>query len=192
MPELDDDKLIIRIATGDKPSFAAFLTRHLTSVVKFAHRYTGNRADAEDIAQDTFARIWQRASDWQPRGVTPRAWMYRISYNLCIDFLRKKRPHTNAEIIEFPTDPKDDPEQQYVSGKQDERLQQALTALPQRQLTALTLCVWQGLSNKEAAACMDIKVDALESLLSRARRKLKQLLSVDTNTQPGTGTRYDT
>lgn len=191
MPELEDDKLIARIAAGDKPSFAAFLSRHLTSVVKFAARYTGNRADAEDIAQDTFTRIWQHAADWQPRGVTPRAWMYRISYNLCIDFLRKQRPTTSAEIIEFPAGPGDDPELQYVSGRQDQRLQQALTTLPQRQLTALTLCVWQGLSNKEAAACMDIKVDALESLLSRARRKLKQVLSVDT-TQPGTGTHYDT
>lgn len=182
MPELADDKLIIRIAAGDKRSFAAFLTRHLASVVKFANRYTRNRADAEDIAQDTFARIWQHAADWQPRGLSPRAWMYRISYNLCIDFLRKQRPQTSAEIIEFPTGPGDDPEYQYVSAQHHEQVQQALATLPERQLTALTLCVWQGLSNKEAAACMGVKVDALESLLARARRALKQQFSITSDT----------
>ena len=72
------------------------------------------------------------------------------------------------------------PEETVSNQAQSRRLVIALAALPERQRTALTLCAYHGLSNKEAAVVMDINVEALESLLSRARRKLRKSLILDT------------
>ena len=174
----DDIALMAAIANGDRNAFQIFLSRHIYAVVQFARRYMTNLADAEDIAQETFFRTWQKAATWSPQGHSPRSWLYRIAYNLCIDEVRK-RP-ASEEITDNTTDCVTDTFEATLENTTElEQLTRSFKQLPERQHTAITLCALQGLSNKEAAAAMDISVDALESLLSRGRRQLRNLLQQD-------------
>ena len=176
----DDTVLLARIAGGDRAAFGVMLERHLEPLVKFAVRYTGNFADAEDVAQETFARVWSHAPHWREQGATPRAWLYRIAYTRCVDLLRRRTPHVPMSETEPEAEPlsvaRADPMEHLVHDRGMRQLVAAMGQLPERQYTALNLCAYEGLSNKEAAAVMGLSVDALESLLARGRRRLRTLL----------------
>lgn len=181
---IDDVALMASIAAGDRVAFNGFLSRHLSAVVQFARRYLPNQADAEDIAQETFFRVWKKADSWKPQGHSPRSWVYRIAYNLCIDEIRR-RPATgpgadagvessSVEISSLETTIEQDSDLSL--------LRYSLKNLPERQRTAISLCALQGLSNKEAATVMGVSVEALESLLSRGRRLLRSRVQQDGET----------
>lgn len=163
------------IARQDQHAFAELLTRYLSKTLLFIKRYIVSHAQAEDIGQEVFIRVWQHAGKWQDQSVSAKSWIFRIAYNLCIDELRKSRQQTDStdELENNMT-----PETQYIQSQQTSMVNNAIAALPERQRSALWLCAYEGLSNKEAAAALDISVQALESLLSRARRKLKEQLTV--------------
>lgn len=178
----DDVNLMASIANGDKNAFNHFLSRHLPAVVQFARRYLSSQADAEDIAQETFFRVWRKAVTWQPQGYSPRGWLYRIAYNLCIDEIRRKpvNQHLSNDVTENISEQDSDSLEVSIETDSDlYRLTHLLKQLPERQRTALSLCALQGLSNKEAAIVMDISIDALESLLSRGRRQLRNHMKND-------------
>jgi len=160
------------IAQGNGGAFTALVTRHINSVVRYALRYVGFHADAEDIAQEAFIRLWKHAANWEQQGFTLRSWLYRITYNLCIDQLRKRK-QTIPIDDELSLSSVDQPDDALVEHQQQKEIRQALASLPERQRSAILLCVYQGLTNIEAAMVMDISVEALESLLSRGRRTLK-------------------
>ena len=173
--ELDDEELMAGIAQGDKRAFSEFVTRHLASIMAFAARHLPCRSDAEDVAQEAFTRLWQKAPQWQSRGIAPKSWVYRTTYNLCIDNLRKQNPDAAIDdqqgLVSL-----ENAEDRLLQDKQKMAIDQALASLPERQRTAIVLCNYHGLSNRDAGAIMDISVEALESLLSRARRSLRTLL----------------
>ena len=176
--DIDDAALMALIASGDKGAFNTFLSRHLSAVVQFARRYLSNQADAEDIAQETFFRVWKKSSMWQPQGHSPRSWIYRIAYNLCIDEIRRRPaigPSTENDICYES----DHLEKELERDSAANQLARSLQDLPERQRTAISLCALQGLSNKDAALAMEISIDALESLLSRGRRQLRSRLQQD-------------
>ena len=118
--------------------------------------------------------MWTKAPQWQSRGVAPHSWLYRITYNLCIDALRKQKNRVAADSeASLSMAIAEEPLQHEI---QQRAIEQAIAILPERQRAAIVLCTYHGLSNREAAETMDISVDALESLLSRARRKLREQL----------------
>lgn len=170
---------MLAVAKGDQAAFTEIVTRHLTSVVHFAWRYMGRRSDAEDVAQEAFIRLWKHAPDWEDQGFSVRSWIYRIAYNLCIDELRKRKPVTPVED-EVSLASADQPDEDLYRDQCQQQVAAALNELPERQRTALVLCVYQGLSNKDAATVMEISVEALESLLSRARRMLRNKITEET------------
>ena len=172
---IQDSKLMALIANGDKEAMSEFINRNLDSIINFATRYTGQRSDAEDIAQEAFTRVWTKASQWKQQEIPVKNWLFRITYNLCIDMLRKRKTSGDTinedNLVSFIT-----PEDQLATAEKQNKLNLMLKKLPERQCTAILFCHYQGISNKEAANIMDISIDALESLLSRGRRKLRELL----------------
>lgn len=174
----DDSQLLSGIANADRKAFQAFLSRHLRGVVRFAQRYIHQHHDAEDIAQEVFLRVWQKAGTWRYQGYSVKSWLYRIAYNLCIDELRRKQPDNLTMQME---------EQQSSASSEElverdmelTRLGMAIDSLPERQRSALILCAYEGLSNQDAAEVMGCSVEALESLLARARRKLREQTRTD-------------
>jgi len=101
--------------------------------------------------------------------------MHRVALNLCYDRLRKKREVTGEDLPE-PVDENAGPAKALQQKELGARIDEALQSLPERQRAAVILCHHQGYSNIEAAGMMDISVEAIESLLARGRRKLKDLL----------------
>jgi len=173
-----DADLLPRIAHGEQSAIRAMVARKLPRLLALGMRMLNDRAEAEDVAQEAFVRIWKQAAQWQPGTAKFDTWMHRVALNLCYDRLRTRPEYSESEAAE-QVDPSHRPDERLAGMQQRDQVGYALAALPARQREALVLQYYQELSNIEAAGLMGISVDALESLLSRARRNLRTLL-VDT------------
>lgn len=151
-------------------------------VFRTAYRMLGDRAEAEDITQETFLRAWRALPDWQPKAKFS-TWACTVALNLCRDRLRKKKPVLMDELPER-IDSALRPEEALASSQAQNWIAKQISALPERQGEAISLCALEGMSNIEAADVMDISVHALESLLARARRALR--LTLKPSEQAGT------
>ncbi len=199
-----DLELVRRIGRGDRAACTLFVDRHLDRVHRLAWRLLGDRADAEEATQDVFLKVWEQAARWRPGAAKFSTWLYRVTTNLCYDRLRRRREHVPIEDVmrgrggldrsgldkggpvglDGGLDATPTPEQSAVAHERDARLRAALDALPQRQRSAIILCHHEGLSQREAAAVLEISEEALESLLARGRRTLRAVL-MDTSNNCG-------
>ncbi len=148
------------------------LTAHFTRVYKHLYRLTRSEADAEDLTQEVFLRLWRSPPDLAGCRASLSTWLYRVATNLFIDWYRRRKPETPDESIDVAAG-EPGPETIMAHKQVSGAVAQALSNLPVRQCAALSLTYYEGLSNKEAAEVLEISVEALESLLSRARRALK-------------------
>ncbi len=177
-PDVSDDVLMARIAGGEAAAFRLLLARHTDRAFAVAFRMVQSRADAEDIVQDAFVRVWTGAGRWRAHGPRFSTWLHRVVLNLCLDLhrRRKHRRHDDLEVAAEVPDPEPGVEIRLVDETQRQALAAAVRLLPDRQRTALALTYAGGLSNAEVAEVMDISVGAVESLLVRARRELRSRL----------------
>ena len=171
----DDRLLFDRIGQGSKAAMTEFVSRYYHRIRDFAFRHLNRMADAEDVTQEAFIRVWRKASDWQDRELPPHNWLYRVTYNLCVDELRKRKPECDVDE-QFYLVNNDSPEDNLYQQQKDQLLAAAMRDLSDGQRTAIVLCNYQGFSNRDAAAVMDITVEALESLLARGRSNLRKQL----------------
>lgn len=170
-----DAAIIARAGAGDAQAFAALVDRHLAMVHRLAWRSLGSDADAQDVAQDTFVRAFRQLPQWRNGQARFSTWLYRVAFNLCQDRLRRRREHIAVDEIElFDADAL--PEHALENAQRQHQVEDAIAALPQRQREALLLCHYEGQSNAQAAAILEVSVEALESLLARARRSLRTML----------------
>lgn len=179
----DDAATLERIAQGDARAYRALSERHLGPILRYATRLLGDQTEAEDVAQETFLRLWQRAGAWEPRAKLS-TWLHRIAHNLCVDRLRQRRGEDPAALERESTG--DRPSGLLRRKQVSAEVQAALNELPERQRAAVVLTHYQGMSNPEAAEVLEIGVDALESLLARGRRTLReQLAHLQTESEEG-------
>ncbi|MEN5361968.1 RNA polymerase sigma factor [Brevundimonas intermedia] len=171
-----DEDLVRRVGQGDPAAAQTLVARKLPRILALAQRMLGDAAEAEDVAQEAMLKAWRQAPKWAPGKARFDTWLHRVALNLCYDRLRRRR--------EIPTDTPPDrpdegpaPDRGLLAAETGVRVDAALKRLPDRQREAIVLCHYQELSNIEAAALMKISVEALESLLSRGRRALRQALS---------------
>jgi RNA polymerase sigma-70 factor, ECF subfamily len=180
----EESALMVRVGQGDAAAYQVLSDKHLRSIMNYAFRFLTNRTDAEDVVQETFLRLWTHANEWKPQ-MRLSAWLHRIAHNLCIDRLRR-RSEPNSEQVERAQE--SEGPGSLVARKQVAQLvEQAVEALPERQRAAVVLAHYQGLTNIEAAEIMQISVDALESLLARARSALRDKLSALADEAKGDG-----
>jgi RNA polymerase sigma-70 factor (ECF subfamily) len=170
----DDAVLMERIAGGDPGAYRELVERHVRGVHVFVYRMLGNRAEAEEVCQESFLRLWKQASTYVPRA-KPSTWLYRIAHNLAVDQLRRRRRHVGDGVDELPASGR--PSLHLHDKQVAEAVQRALEELPERQRAAISLVHYQGMSNAEAAEVLGVKLRALESLLARGRRLLRELLA---------------
>ena len=173
-----DADLIARVGARDPLAVRALVASKLPRLVALAARMLGDRAEAEDVAQETFLRIWNHAPRWREGDARFDTWLHRVVLNLCYDRLRGRREEPVDTLPELP-DTQPGPAAHAELRSRDARVRDALAALPPRQREALVLQYYQDMSNIEAANLMGITVDALESLLARARRNLRAQLAGD-------------
>lgn len=174
-----DDELLSRLGRGEPQAARELVARKLPRVLALAQRLLGQRADAEEVAQESFLRAWKQAPRWRRGEARFDTWLHRVVLNLCNDRLRAPRRRHEQATDELPdaVDPGATPEQHHADQRRSQRVAAALAALPPRQREALVLFHYQELSQAEVAALMGISVDALESLLARARRSLRATLA---------------
>lgn len=176
--EDEEATLLAAFANGDHAA-AVVLTERLTpKAFGLALRMTGDRAEAEDIAQEAMVRLWRMAPDWEPGTAKVSTWMYRVVTNLCLDHRRRKRGR-DGSLDEAP-EPEDEARsvaEQMQDAARGAALQWALDQLPDRQRLAVVLRHLQDLPNPRIAEVMEISVEAVESLTARGKRTLTSLLA---------------
>ncbi|UII73798.1 RNA polymerase sigma factor [Pseudomonas sp. HN11] len=190
MKDTDPDvELLARIGNNEPAAVNEMVTRKLPRLLALASRILGDADEARDVAQESFLRIWRHASTWRSGEARFDTWLHRVALNLCHDRLRrrKERPLNEEEVLAL-ADSSPSADEQLETADRNARMAAALAALPERQREAIVLQYYQELSNIDAAALMNISVEALESLLSRARRQLRsQLADTPGLARPGRG-----
>ena len=179
MNETDPDvELLARIGNNETQAVNEMVSRKLPRLLALASRLLGDAEEAKDVAQESFLRIWKQAGHWRSGQARFDTWLHRVALNLCYDRLRhrKEQPLPDTDELPEPVDPAPLPQEQLEASARNELMAAALAALPDRQREAIVLTYYQELSNIEAAALMNMTVDALESLLSRGRRNLRTQL----------------
>lgn len=167
-----DADLLAAFARGDRAA-AMELTQRLTPrVLGQAFRMLGNRAEAEDVAQDAMMRLWKIAPDWDADRAKVTTWLYRVVANLCTDRLRKTGRNVDIDAIDEPADPSPSAADALQTTARTQALHGALADLPERQAQAVSLRHLEELGNSEIAAIMDTNVRTVESLIARGKRAL--------------------
>ena len=163
-----------RVAGGDERAFQLLSRRHLPAMLGLARRILGNAAEAEDVAQETFMRVWTHAPRWQPLAQF-RTWLTRVVINLCLD--RKRRaPWVELETAGEIADPARDAGEKAEDDERERMLAAAIEKLPVRQRSAIVLTYGDSMSNAQVADILDTSVSAVETLLVRAKQNLRRAL----------------
>ncbi len=152
------------------------MDRHLARLHAAASRLLNDRSEAEDVCQEVFLQAWKQAEKWRPGQARFGTWLHQVMLNACRDRLRRQRPQSELDPDTL-TDRAHGPEQAFGEIEREQALQKALADLPERQREAVVLCHYGDLPQAEVAASLGLSVEALESLLARARRQLRLRLT---------------
>lgn len=179
LAEVSDEALVVLYANGDPDAARLLMQRLLPRVLSYAARMVSDRAEAEDVAQDSMMRLWKIAPDWRQGEAKVTTWLYRVVTNLCTDRLRARQRRRAVALDDGPEMP--DGAVSALSGmiaqQRLDALQAALDTLPDRQRQAVVLRHIEGWGNPEIALVMEIGVEAVESLTARGKRALAAALS---------------
>jgi len=177
------EELIRRVQSGEDGAREELFRQSVKSVYATAHRLTGNAADAEDITQDTFVRVFQSIDGFRGRS-TFRTWLYRILLNVTYDHFRKRAKesaYANVEQIGNTSGPlagaARDPADEASSREQRRLLRAALGELPEKERVALTLVYLASMSCREAAAVMEAREGTVYWWLHEGRKRLARRLA---------------
>lgn len=170
-----DDLLLERIAANDQAAFRILVERHIDRAYGLALRILSNKADAEDIVQDTMLKVWLHRGRWESGRAKFSTWLYRVVTNRCIDFRRMPR---NEDLDQAPeiADERPLPLADMQKSAVNSLLETAMARLPEQQRIALILSYQENMNNGEIADVMQTTITAVESLLKRGRQKLRDLL----------------
>lgn len=172
----DIDSMCLRaLAEGDRLAFSSIVERWQTRLINFFYRSTGNRSDAEDLAQETFVELYRAAARYEPRG-TFSAFIFTLARRRLIDSYRK-RARRPLDFI----DPTDFLMQQQAealdhSSEIEEAFHRALRTLPDNQRNAILMLQQQGLSYEEIAVALEASLSAVKTWIHRARTHLREEL----------------
>jgi RNA polymerase sigma-70 factor (ECF subfamily) len=173
---LDDGALMVLFAHGDRQAAQLLTDRLLPRAFRHAARVLGDRAEAEDIAQEAMLRLWRAAADWQTDGAArPATWLHKVVANLSIDRLRRSGRSVSLGDDDYADDTPGAEARLQQAGRMD-ALDAALATLPERQRQAVVLRHIEELSNPEIAEILGLGVEAVESLTARGKRALKAVL----------------
>ncbi|MBN1642330.1 MAG: sigma-70 family RNA polymerase sigma factor [Anaerolineae bacterium] len=170
-----DGELIALSLSGDRNAFGELVVRYRAMVLGVAYRVCGDAALADDVAQETFVRVWDRLHTYRPGG-SFRAWICRIASNLTIDALRRVKPAADIEQVELPA-PGSQPEALALEQERARAVRTAIGALPEQVRVTLVLREYEGLSYDDIARALDVPMGTVRSRLSDARRRLREALA---------------
>ena len=187
----EDRELLSSIASRDPEAFRTLMERHAVGVINLAFRFLGTMADAEDVAQDVFFRLYQKPPALLPN-TKLSTWLYRVTVNRCLDLLRRESrrgetisletsPHQTQEELSLQEKLSDpgavNPRDQVVQAELATLTRATVAALPEALRAPLVLSTFEENSHQEIAKILRISPKAVERRLSRARELLKTRLA---------------
>jgi RNA polymerase sigma factor (sigma-70 family) len=179
LAEVSDETLLVLYANGDRQASRMLTERLAPRVLSYAQRLLGDRAEAEDVTQETMLRLWRVAPDWRRGEAKVSTWAYRVVTNLCTD-LRRARSRRPAQALDDAPEVADGGKSAVAVLIEADRmaaLQAALDLLPERQRQAVVLRHIEGMANPEIAVILGVGVEAVESLTARGKRALADILA---------------
>jgi len=195
----DVDMLLVkRSQEGDVAAFEQLIKHHQVIAYNIAFRVLGNQEDAQDATQEALIKVFKNITKFKAQSQFS-TWLYRIVVNTCRDYARKNRKvvtlSTDSQINteegqlqrEFP-DESMSPELLYEKKELSERIQLAISTLPEQNRTVVVLRDIQGLSYEVIASILDIPVGTVKSRINRGRDMLKQYLLKDQSQAIGLST----
>jgi len=175
LQDASDERLMAEVAAGSAAAYAVLVERWAVKCRALAFRMTRNMAQAEDMVQDVFVKLWTRAELFDAGKAKFGTWLYRMVVNRCLDEARRRKPEALPEDYDA-MDEGMNAEELLADTAERQMIREAVETLPDRQRTAVVLTYFEELSNQEAADVMEIHLKAFESLLVRARKSLRTLL----------------
>ncbi|MEM1192733.1 MAG: sigma-70 family RNA polymerase sigma factor [Pseudomonadota bacterium] len=163
-------------AAGDRRAAARLYDRYGPMIYRIGLSMLRAPAPAEDLVQDTFLRLWRKIDGLVADQVPVRAWLIRVASNRCVDMLRKHGEVSDDGIAE-PADRAAGPHENLAGAQLGHEIDKAMARLTEGQQLAITLTAKLGFSTREAAAAMGMGERAVESLVARAKRALRQTLA---------------
>lgn len=183
-----DVRLMLRVRADETGAFAELVSRYQHRLLAVMHHLCGNAAEAEDLAQEVFLRVYRARKEYHPQAKFS-TWLFTIANNLASNSLRRRhrKPTVQLEVSESgPLGPRPaenllydkapGPEHRLACQELSGVIQEAMAQLNDRQRTAVVLNKFEDMSYQEIAEVMGISTKAVKSLLSRARMQLKELL----------------
>jgi RNA polymerase sigma-70 factor (ECF subfamily) len=184
---VSDEELMLECRKGDMSAFELLVRRYQDALVNYIYYTINDYHRAEDLAQETFLRVFKSASRYEPKA-SFKSWLYTIATNLSRNEIRNRaRRNTyfledmveeNEDVYhsEFMIDTRFQPDILYEKKERQQLIKKALKQLPENQRLALTLVTYQELSYEEISEILNCSVGAVKSLLHRARQNMKKLL----------------
>jgi RNA polymerase sigma-70 factor (ECF subfamily) len=186
--QLDPDvALMLRVKRGDRQAFEELVNKYKQPVMNLVYRTLPDATEAEDLAQHVFLQVFKAAHRYEVSAKFT-TWLFTIARNLCLNEIRRRSRHPAESIDETAPDSEDQPLRQIedtqgfsptealLQGELEEKIEQALAELPEKQRTALLLCRQEEMSYEEIAAVLRCSVSATKSIIHRGRETLKQKL----------------
>ena len=182
-----DNELMKRIGSGDKVAFTQLVEKYQRMVMKMVYRYIGSYHEVEDLTQEIFIKVYSAAKRYTPQAKFS-TWLYRVVVNHCLNYRRKLKRGALLTSIDSSSSGSERPSSQ-LSQPQDQQperlleqkeiqaaLKRVISELPDKQRMALILYRFEGLSYKEITKVLGCSLSAVESLLFRAMKTLKEKL----------------
>jgi RNA polymerase sigma-70 factor (ECF subfamily) len=180
-----DTDLMLRAKNGDEASFGMLLARQRGPVIHFLYRMVGNQAEAEELAQDVFLKVYRARTSYQPAAKFT-TWLFRIATHVALNHLRDRKGDKRVESLDFEqggrrvrqvADARPNTEQDMVRQAWFDRIREAVEALPDKQRAAVLMHKYQEMGYSQIAGALGCSESAVKSLLFRAYECLRARLA---------------
>lgn len=181
MKDWKDNKLLKAYAKGKDAAFAVLMNRHATAVKSYALRMLRNPEHAEEISAETFLRVAMNRGRWEERGISFRSYLFTVANNLCIDRIRRSQVARKSAqgVLELTLHQKvrPSPEAEAILGQRASMLELGLAQLKEDHRQVILLRSIHGFTAKECSVILKCEPHQVDSMLSYARKKLREVLT---------------
>ena len=184
---VSDEDLMMDCKKGDMSAFELLVRRYQDAIINYIHFSIRDYHRAEDLAQETFLRVFKNASRYEPKA-SFKSWLYTIATNLCRNEIRnraRRKTYSLEDLVdenedvyhsEYMVDTRLQPDILYEKKERQLIIKKAIKLLPENQSLALTLVTYQELSYEEISEILNCSIGAVKSLIHRARQNMKDIL----------------
>ena len=175
VPEMD---LVARAQAGNRAAFGSLYERYMEQIYRYVYYRVSDRDEAEDLTETVFVKAWEALPRFRPRGVTFRAWLYRIAHNAVIDRHRTRKVVLPLEQAQDWLDVESSsPEAAAETAEETATLGEALSRLSPRLREVILHRFISGLSHAETAQVMGLRQGHVRVLQHRALNQMRDLLT---------------